>query len=44
MSGPAENPLRAIMSVIYFAYVKNVEYLIITLFVLLILTVSLAIH
>jgi uncharacterized membrane protein len=36
--------VRAAMSVIYFASMKNVKYLIITLFVLVILTVSLAAH
>ena len=36
--------IRAVMSVFYFASVKNVKYLIITLFVLAILTISLAIH
>jgi len=36
--------VRAVMSVIYFASMKNVKYLIITLFVLVILTVSLATH
>ena len=36
--------IRAAMSVFYFASVKNVKYLIITLFVLAILTISLTIH
>jgi uncharacterized membrane protein len=36
--------IRAVMSVFYFASTKNVKYFIITLFVLIILTVSLAIH
>jgi uncharacterized membrane protein len=36
--------IRAVMSVFYFASVKNVKYFIITLFVLAILTISLTIH
>ncbi len=36
--------IRAVMSVFYFASAKNVKYLIITLFVLAILTISLTIH
>jgi uncharacterized membrane protein len=36
--------VRTAMSVFYFASVKNIKYLIITLFVLTILTVSLATH
>lgn len=35
---------RAIMSVVYFALTKNVKYVIITLFVLVVLTVSLITH
>jgi uncharacterized membrane protein len=36
--------LRVITSVIYFAWKKNRKYLLLTLFVLVILTVSLALH
>jgi uncharacterized membrane protein len=36
--------VRAIMSVLYFASMKNIKYLVITLFVLAILSVSLAMH
>ena len=36
--------IRAITSVIYFAWEKNRKYVLITLFVLIVLTVSLALH
>jgi uncharacterized membrane protein len=36
--------VRAVMSVVYFASAKNIKYLVITLFVLVILSVSLAMH
>lgn len=36
--------IRAISSVIYFAWEKNRKYVLITLFVLIVLTVSLALH
>jgi uncharacterized membrane protein len=36
--------VRAIMSVVYFAVTKNVKYVLITLFVLAVLTVSLVTH
>lgn len=36
--------IRAISSVIYFAWEKNRNYVLITLFVLIVLTVSLALH
>jgi uncharacterized membrane protein len=36
--------VRAVMSVIYFASTKNIKYLIITLFVLTVLTASLLVH
>jgi uncharacterized membrane protein len=36
--------VRAVMSVVYFALTRNVKYVIITLFVLVILTISLVAH
>jgi uncharacterized membrane protein len=36
--------LRAVLSVIYFAVEKNLKYFVITIFVLMILTFSLALH
>ncbi len=36
--------IRAITSVVYFAWEKNYKYVLITLFVLIVLTVSLALH
>lgn len=35
---------RVVMSVFYFAWKKNIKYVVITLFVLILLTISLAIH
>ena len=36
--------VRAVMSVIYFAVEKNIKYFLITLFVLMVLTISLMLH
>ncbi len=36
--------IRAITSVVYFAWEKNYRYVLITLFVLIVLTISLALH
>ena len=35
---------RVVMSVLYFAWVKNIKYVLITLFVLVVLSLSLAVH
>jgi uncharacterized membrane protein len=36
--------IRAVAFVIYFAWSKNLKYVVITLFVLVVLTISLALH
>jgi uncharacterized membrane protein len=36
--------VRVLMSVLYFAWEKNTKYILITLFVLLLLTISLAVQ
>lgn len=36
--------IRVILSIVYFARMKDVKYLFITLFVLVVLTISLAVH